>query len=59
MAKQLLNIESAQHSVHLTLGSLRIFWLFLRFSLFRSDSVLPPAPAQLMQTVGCLAINNS
>ncbi len=38
--------------MHLTLGSLRVFKPFLRFSLFSVDGVPPSAPAQVTHPVG-------
>jgi len=45
-------IKNAQQSVHPTLGILRHFQAFSYASaFFQSDSVPPPAPARVTQTV--------
>ena len=46
----------AQHSVHLTLGSLRVFQVFSRLSFFLSGQLRRPRPAQVTQPVGRFAL---
>jgi hypothetical protein len=53
--KQHILQKTAQQSVHLTLGILRQSQaVFYALSFFQLDSVPPPAPAPVTQTVGRL-----